>query len=134
MSKNPVFPFIFARAVGRSENLVGLIVMGWTYSFLLIGIGLTDLPRSVGGGSCPPCPFSVYGPVSSLLLDNSKFSGFSPFHLWFSLPVWFWFCAVLALLLPPFRGSRIFSSVCLVALGKGHIKNRCLLTVWPEPT
>ena len=50
-----------------------------------------------GGGSCPPSPFNVYSPFSSLLLDNSKFSGFSPFHLWFILPVWFWFCAVLAL-------------------------------------
>ena len=49
------------------------------------------------GGSCPPSPFNVYSPFSSLLLDNSKFSGFSPFHLWFILPVWFWFCAVLAL-------------------------------------
>ena len=60
MSKNPVFPFIFARAVGRSENLAGLIVMGWTYSFPLIGIGLTDLLKSGGGGGSFPLAPSVF--------------------------------------------------------------------------
>ena len=46
-----VLHFILLRAIARSENLGGLVVMGGDNVSLLVGIGLTDLPKNGGVGS-----------------------------------------------------------------------------------
>ena len=48
------------RAVARSENLGGHIVMGGDNVPPLVEIGLTDLPKS-GGARAPPAPPLVTG-------------------------------------------------------------------------
>ena len=44
------------RAVARSENPGGLVVMGGENVPSLVEIGLTDLPKTGGGGLSPPSP------------------------------------------------------------------------------
>ena len=47
--------FFLIRAVARSENLGGHIVLGGDNVPPLVEIGLTDLPKS-GGARAPPAP------------------------------------------------------------------------------
>ena len=42
-----------SRAVGRTENPGGLVVLWWIQSVPLVEIGLTDLTKS-GGAMAPP--------------------------------------------------------------------------------
>ena len=52
------------RAVARSENLGGgHILLGGDNVPPLVEIGLTDLPKSGGGGTCPPDPHACDGPA-----------------------------------------------------------------------
>ena len=47
---------IHLRAVARSENRGGLVVLGGENVPPLVEIGLTDLPKTGGGGHVPPRP------------------------------------------------------------------------------
>ena len=44
------------RAVARSENLGGHVILGGENVPPLVEIGLTDLPKSGGGARAPPAP------------------------------------------------------------------------------
>ena len=55
----------FNRAVARSENLGGHIVMGGDNVPPLVEIGLTDLTKSGGHKPPPPPPPACNGPVVS---------------------------------------------------------------------
>ena len=50
-----------SRAVGRSENPGGKVIMWLAKSAPLVGIGVTGLPKS--GGHDPPGPHGSDGPV-----------------------------------------------------------------------
>ena len=82
------------RAVARSENLGGHIVLGGDNVPPLVEIGLTDLPKS-GGARAPPAPplatglyyeisgpdicFLICGPAVSAQLEPAySFSPFGP--------------------------------------------------------
>ena len=55
---------IFYRAVARSENPGGgLVILGGDNVSPLVEIGLTDLPKTGGGGLKPPQPPACDGPV-----------------------------------------------------------------------
>ena len=49
------------RAVARSENPWGHVVLGGDNVPPLVEIGLTDLPKSGGGARAPPAPPLVTG-------------------------------------------------------------------------
>ena len=61
---------ICSRAVARSENLGGHVLLGGDNVPPLVEIGLTDLPKS-GGGTCPPTP-----PLATGLLLSEKMRQF----------------------------------------------------------
>ena len=58
------------RAVARSENPGGLIVLGGENLPPLVEIGLTDLPKTGGGGLSPPSP-----PLATALHMNNVNKG-----------------------------------------------------------
>ena len=50
------------RAVARSENLGGHVILGGDNVPPLVEIGLTDLTKT-GRGNMPPCPPGSYSPA-----------------------------------------------------------------------
>ena len=64
LSAHEIIFSIPCRAVARSENLGGHIVLGGDNVPPLVEIGLTDLPKSGGGpGPPPPAPSACDGPA-----------------------------------------------------------------------
>ena len=63
---------IARRAVARSENPWGLVVLGGENVPPLVEIGLTDLPKTVGGEPEPPSPPACDSPGSYKLCSTRK--------------------------------------------------------------
>ena len=63
--------YYYSRAVARSENLGGHVILGGDNVPPLVEIGLTDLTKSGGGAGAPPAP-----PLATGLLEHQRYGNY----------------------------------------------------------